>query len=218
MIIEGRTIDDVWRSAMFNCVRYGVDYRVKEGSYVGSLRKQLPYVVLVIEEPWTRPLAVSMPALSNLPVPTTEDKIMQYFGNYLMGDNPNFVYTYGMYIMLQMQKVIDKLNKSEGATNQACITVGEPDSINLDDPPCLRSISFKCIQGRLQMFVYFRSWDLFTGLPENLGGLQLLKEYVLMHLTFSIADGPLVATSDGLHLYDMYFPLVNQLCATKIKE
>jgi thymidylate synthase len=66
------------------------------------------------------------------------------------------------------------------------------------------------------MGLFFRSWDLFTGLPENLGGLQLLKEYVLAQLEFQVQDGPIVAFSDGLHLYEMYFNLVNVLNVDKI--
>ena len=86
----------------------------------------------------------------------------------------------------------------------------------MDDPPCLRVITFKVVRGLLQMSLFFRSWDLFAGLPENLGGLQLLKEYVLAQLDFEVQDGPIVAYSDGLHIYEQYFGLVNALNVDKI--
>lgn len=88
---------------------------------------------------------------------------------------------------------------------------------HLPDPPCLRTITFKVVEKRLNMSVFFRSWDLFAGLPENLGGLQMVKEYVLGELidSLDITDGELIAYSDGLHLYEQYFDLVNQLNINK---
>jgi thymidylate synthase len=216
--VRGKTIEDVWREAMWCCVRNGRDYTVKAGSYVGQIRRQLPYVSILIEEPWTRPLAVRTPEGCGIPAPTDEEKINSYFLKYIIGSDKaaNEDYTYGMYISAQLPRAIELLNSSDGNTNQTTITVGEPNSIHQGDPPCLRVISFKVVAGQLQMTVYFRSWDLFSGLPENLGGLQLLKEYVLTHLVFPVEDGPIMAFSDGLHVYEQYFPLVNALNVDKI--
>ncbi|HHX77667.1 MAG TPA: thymidylate synthase, partial [Firmicutes bacterium] len=171
-----------------------------------------------IEEPWTRPLAVRTPENCGIPAPTSEEKIEAYFLNYLVGMEKaeNEDYTYGQFIMPQVEKAARILNEAEGFTNQAAITVGDPNSIFLDDPPCLRVITFKNVGGKLQMSLFFRSWDLFAGLPENLGGLQLLKEYLLTMLEFPIEDGPIVAYSDGLHIYEQYFSLVNILNVDKI--
>ena len=217
-IVEGRTIEDVWRDIMWCAVRKGFDYKVEVGSYRGQIRRQLDYAVLRVLEPSIRPLAVRVPEGCGIPAPTNEDKIWKYFQRYIIGSEKglNEDYTYGMYIAPQLPRAVELLNSSRGNTNQAAITIGDESSINLDDPPCLRVITFKVINGLLQMGLFFRSWDLFTGLPENLGGLQLLKEYVLAQLEFEVQDGPIVAFSDGLHLYEMYFPLVNALNIDKI--
>ncbi len=217
-VVKTNTIENAWREIMWCCVRNGYDYPVKGGSYVGQLRRQLDYAVVRISEPWTRPLAVRTPEGCGIPSPTDADKIDEYFLNYIVGENKaeHEDYTYGQYIYPQLKKVVDILNEAEGNTNQAAITVGEPDSIHQEDPPCLRVITFKVIEGRLQMGLFFRSWDLFAGLPENLGGLQLLKEYVLTFLEFPVEDGPIVAFSDGLHIYEQYFTLVNALNVDKI--
>jgi len=219
VIISDNTIDDVWRWAIFECVRNGRDYEIKHGSYIGQKRRQFPYVVLEVNTPWKRPLAVQMPEGSGLPAPTSEEAIHEYFLTSIINDDKGcFDYTYGQYIYPQLERVIEIINSSDGYTNQACITIGDKDSIYLDDPPCLRSITFKRVGEQLNLAVYFRSWDLFAGLPENLGGLQLLKEYILTYLTFPIKDGSIIAFSDGLHLYEMYFPIVNILSAIKIQE
>ena len=70
------------------------------------------------------------------------------------------------------------------------------------------------------MTVYFRSWDLYAGLPENLGGPQRLKEIVLEYLQaaeMQVEDGKIIAFSDGLHLYDQYFQIVDTLNVDKVQ-
>ncbi len=214
--VQERTIDEAWRSVMQLCIANGWDFVVKGGSYVGQIRKQLKRVEIIITEPWTRPLS---PQLSPpMEAPTNDKKIADYFCDYIFNDTPpgNEEYIYGTWIMAQLQDVIDKLNESHGNTNQACISVGDSTASKMDDPPCLRVIDFKIVDGCLEMTVFFRSWDLYAGLPENLGGLQLLKEYVLSMLEFECNDGPIIAYSSGLHIYEQYFSLANTLNVNKI--
>jgi thymidylate synthase len=103
--------------------------------------------------------------------------------------------------------------KEKGYGNNHCyINVGNVDSgFNYDIPydnegerrtsPCLRGIDFKIKKGYLIISVVFRSWDLYAGFPENMGGLTLLNEYVAGQLD-NVEPGPLAFTSAGLHLYD----------------
>jgi len=213
--VQAYNIDEFWRETLQLCVAKGVDYVIEQGSYVGQIRRQLPFFSGRIVNPGHRPLSVCPPP--GIPPSTTDDKIESYFLKYLMSSEveENEVYTYGSFIEPQLDRIIQLLNDSNGKTNQASITVGDVSTTFLDDPPCLRNISFKVINDRLQMTVYFRSWDLYAGLPENLGGLQLLKEYVLQTMDVEAADGDLVAFSDGLHIYEMYKDLVNVLCVEK---
>jgi thymidylate synthase len=217
LVATGNSISDMWRDAMWKCVRHGEDFMVKGGSYVGQIRKQLPIFCGVIASPWKRPLAPLMPP--GFPPPSTEEKIEAYFERYIMSDRleENEQYTYGTFIVGQLDEIIDKLNKAKGNTNQACMTIGAPEVVFLPDPPCLREVSFKVVNNELQMSVFFRSWDLVAGMPENLGGLQLLKEYVLDQLDFPCSDGPMICYSDGLHIYDQYFELVDALNVDKIQ-
>ncbi len=226
MIITGTTIDDAWRNAITACFKHGVDYEVKGGSYIGQIRRQLPFVIVNITHPWIRPLAVIPP--NPYPPPTSEDKIDFYFTKYLMSSKVeiNEDYTYGSYITGIPSKehntskrilkpaidmAIDILNETEGNTNQACISVGGIEAIAMADPPCLRVVDFKVINNKLVLNVFFRSWDLFAGFPENIGGLQLLKEYVLSNLTFKVGEGGIRAFSSGLHLYSQYWDIVKEL-------
>ena len=221
--VETYTIGDAWREVMWLCKKNGIKYQIASskynindyGSYVGEYRLQLPYVMVKIKEPWIRPLSPIMPP--SCPFQPTDEKIDAYFANYLM--NPiledNEIYRYSTYIAYQINEVISKLISAKGKTNQSTISVGGNESIWQKDPPCLRLISFKAIDGILRMTVFFRSWDLVSGFPENLGGLQLLKEYVLSmvndNLSTQLIDGEIIAMSDGLHIYNQYDYLVDLL-------
>lgn len=218
--VEAYTIGDAWREVMWLCVKNGYDITVKGGSYVGQIRRQLPFVTIKIIEPWKRPLApINLPP--NIPPPTSDEKIEKYFLEYLMDDKlkKNEQYTYGSYIKPQLPKIIEILKKAGGNTNQACMSIGDRDSVNQSDPACLRVMSFKIADKKLKLSVVFRSWDLIAGLPENLGGFQMLKEYVLALFSeeMEVRDGELIAFSDGLHIYSQYFELADLLNVDKIK-
>ncbi len=216
-VVVAKNINDAWRDTMWCCIRNGYRYVVNEGSCIGQCRHQLENLMVIIEEPWQRPLAVIVPEQVGFTSPTSEEKIEEYFYNFLVSDKKpeNTVYTYGEFISKQMDRAINSLSVSEGNTNQAVIQIGDSSSIYLSDPPCLRIIDFKVVNGCLNMSVYFRSWDLFAAFPENIGGLQLLKEYMLIYLP-QFKDGKIIAYSAGCHLYEMYFPLVNSLNIDKI--
>jgi thymidylate synthase len=66
--------------------------------------------------------------------------------------------------------------------------------------PCLRGLDFKIKDGQLITSVVFRSWDLYAGFPENMGGFTLLNEYIADQLE-GVKPGPLAFTSAGLHCY-----------------
>ena len=57
----------------------------------------------------------------------------------------------------------------------------------------------------LHFILYFRSWDLWGGFPSNLGGLQLVKQYMAEEI--GVDDGEMVAVSKGLHLYEYSWEL-----------
>lgn len=124
----------------------------------------------------------------------------------------------------QFQRVVRML-KETPQTNQAIIEVGSPADLAICwgndgklDPPCLRVIDFKAIpiqesdspyivHHMLTMSVYFRSWDLWGGMPTNLGGLELLKQHVAHEC--GLLNGPIYAYSAGAHVYGHHQDMVN---------
>jgi thymidylate synthase len=93
--------------------------------------------------------------------------------------------------------------------NQMVLQVAQPNDMLLQDPPCLRHIDTRIQDGKLHFFVYFRSWDLYGGLPANLAGIELLKQYIAAEI--GVENGEMIATSKGLHIYDYAFDLAKCL-------
>lgn len=204
-LIEATTIDDAHFKLVRHLFQSGRIYVIDRGSFEGHKRLEFDHVTFQIKYPGTRPLAPQMPA--GIP-PVTDDKtIEEYFVKYLFSCEveKNEIYTYGQYIHPQIEPVIRMLRDQGAGTNQATMAIGGAESINQEHPPCLRLIDCRMMHGALHFVVYFRSWDLWAGLPENLGGLQLLKEYMANEI--GCADGELIASSKGLHLYDYQWPL-----------
>jgi thymidylate synthase len=65
---------------------------------------------------------------------------------------------------------------------------------------CLRGIDSWIEEGKLHFMPYFRSWDLWGGFPENLGGIQLLKEDMAKQI--GVEDGMMIVSCKDLHVYE----------------
>ena len=115
----------------------------------------------------------------------------------------------------QVEEVI-KMYKTQGfGTNQATMEIGMPSDIYLVDPPCLRLIDTRIRNNKLHFILYFRSWDLWGGFPSNLGGLQLVKQYMADEI--GVEDGEIIALSKGLHLYEYSWELAQVRTKKEIK-
>jgi thymidylate synthase len=203
-IIEARDLSEAWFLCLRKVLTCGYQYRIERGSYAGQHRKELDLAVVKITNPGTRPLTPVVPA--GIPAPSTMEYVESYLP-YLMTAHraEGEQYTYGQYLEKQIAEVI-KMYKEDGFnTNQAYMSVGNEQSIYLEDPPCLRGIDTRVRYGKLHFIVYFRSWDLWAGFPSNLAAMQLLKEY--MGSEIGVEDGEILAMSKGLHLYEYCWDL-----------
>jgi thymidylate synthase len=216
--IEATTIPDSWFQCVYNILEKGRKYIIDRGSYVNQQRLEFDYITIHIKHPHVRPLLPEIPAALGIPNPVEEGYLEEYLP-YLMTPvkNPNEKYTYGQRlsgwcydyeyasIVNQIEEVINMYKKDGYNTNQACMSVSVPEDIDLDDPPCLRQIDTRISNNKLHFIIYFRSWDLWGGFPANLGGLQLLKEYMAAEI--GVDDGEIIASSKGLHIYSYVWEL-----------
>lgn len=110
----------------------------------------------------------------------------------------------------QIETIISIYKKHGYRNNQMVLQIAQPSDLWLEDPPCLRSIDTRIQDNYLNFFVYFRSWDLWGGLPANLAGIQALKEYMASEI--GVEDGEMIVESKGLHLYSYAEDLAKLRC------
>lgn len=206
--IEARDLPEAWYLGIQECMDKGHVYTIDRGSFSGQQRREIDSITLRVKFPRTRPIVPIV--LDGVPPPTTQEYVEQYLP-YLMTGHKELgeQYTYGEDIDHQLPELIRMYREDGFGTNQACLAVGNKESIFLTDPQCLRVIDTRVRQGKLHFYVYFRSWDLWAGFPSNLAAIQILKEYVAGEL--GVEDGELIAYSKGLHLYDHHWKLANMV-------
>lgn len=149
--------------------------------------------------------------------PKYMDEIYYHDGHEFWGDS-NIVYRDNdnpgddvPYFFLNQIELAIWTYKNKGyRNNQIVLQVAQPSDMILRDPPCLRSIDTRIQDDKLHFFVYFRSWDLWGGLPANLAGIQNLKEYMASEI--GVEDGEMIVESKGLHLYGYAEDLAKLRC------
>ena len=213
--IQARDLPEAWFLCLKEVLTNGYDYKIDRGSYQGQYRRELDYITLQILNPGTRPLVPTTPL--GVPSPSTMEYVEQYLP-YLMTSHiaDREQYTYGQYLESQIAKAIEIYRAYGPNNNQLYMAVGDMRSIYLTDPPCLRGIDTRIRYGKLHFMVYFRSWDLWAGLPSNLAAIQLLKEYMASEI--GVEDGEIIAASKGLHLYEYSWELASQIVGTSWKQ
>ena len=216
--LKAKTIADAWFQLIYNIFDYSYTQQIQKGSFEKEqYRLQYPGLAVYIEHPDQDIVPVIPPALG-IPSPTTMEYIQDYFANYLMDPelSENETYRYSSRIHhpmpeggTQLERAIAML-KETPLTNQAVVEIGTPEDFDSCfgkdgnfDPPCLRLLDFKAVPQDgdlvLTVSVYFRSWDLWAGFPSNLGGIELLKQYVAEEA--GLKNGAMFAYSAGAHIY-----------------
>lgn len=244
-----RDLDEAWYVALKYCFMFGHEWQIESGSYAGQKRHEFDAFSCLIKNPGEGPLIPIMPEASGLTPPTSKEYVDNYFATYLMSDakSKNEDYTYGERLVNpiyrhverpnrkdqaktkdnermkvnQIEEIIKEILYSKGKSNQTCMEIAMPNDVLLNDPPCLRLIDTRLRYNKLHFFVYFRSWDLYSGFPANLGGIEMLKQYMIGELNdkgMNVQNGSLFAFSKGLHIYDMYYPLVEARFGKKKEE
>ncbi|MDP8260339.1 MAG: thymidylate synthase [Candidatus Gygaella obscura] len=227
VFIDAFDLDDAWFQCLNTILEKGHVYTITKGSYEGQRRLEFDLATIRVKKPSHQIIPI-IPEGMSIPVPTDMDYIQGYLAYLLTGSKTeNEDYTYGERLVdpkiklkqkdttnlvkemplevNQIEEVI-KLYKEKGhGTNQAIMEIGMPSDIKLDDPPCLRLIDTRVRYGKLHFILYFRSWDLWGGFPSNMGGLQLVKQYMAEEI--GVEDGEMIALSKGLHLYEYSWEL-----------
>ncbi len=213
-------IADAWFQCLYNILDVGFTYEIDRGSFVGERRVEFDYITVFILDAYKEPYYSMMPQIPpalGIPSPVADGYIEQYLP-YLLTDvvSPEEQYTYGQRIHTQIEYWIEALKKTPN-TNQAVLQVAENiNDHNLSDPPCLRHIDMRVKHGNLIFYPYFRSWDLWSGFPANLGAIAVLQKQMADAIGLEL--GPICASSKGLHYYGYVDKLVKLRCGVSEKN
>jgi len=242
--IKAITLPDAWFQLIYKCIEVGRQFKIDEGSFKGDKRLEFDYVNIHITKPDIEPLIPQLSEGSTIPNPV-EDGYLDRYLPYLMTSQEaeGESYTYGQRITrVQIKNEIDKqflkdetknnflkgdffnqmdlliwCYKNKGhRNNQLILQVGQPTDMLLKDPPCLRHIDTRIQDNKLHFFPYFRSWDLYNGLPANLAAIELMKQYCADQI--GVDNGEIIASSKGLHLYSYVWDLVQIIGNKTFKE
>lgn len=199
--IKARNLPEAWFKVNKEILESGVEYKVGRGSEK-SLTKKIA-VALEVTNPEERPLVDRKAPVSDLNRYTLE--------NLFIKDERSYEYTYGSRLRKdydQVERVIEKF-KEEPKDRQNIMITRRPEDLDNENPPCLTIVDLEILDNKLVNYSYWRSWDAYAGLPSNLGGLQLLMEFMAKEM--GIDTGKMVAFSKNLHLYERQFDFVEDL-------
>jgi len=215
--IDAFDLDDAWFQCLSQILDHGHVYTITRGSYEGQKRLEFDFVTVRVRKPSHQIIPI-IPEGMSIPAPTDMDYIQGYLSYLMTGTKTETEdYTYGERLVgremskdlalnvNQIEEVIKMYKEKGHGTNQATMEIGMPSDIKLVDPPCLRIVDTRVRYGKLHFILYFRSWDLWGGFPSNLGGLELVKQYMASEI--GVEDGEIIAVSKGMHLYDYVWDL-----------
>ena len=226
--IDAFDLDDAWFQCLSQILEKGHVYTITRGSYAGQRRLEFDFATVRVRKPSHQIIPI-IPEGMSIPAPTDREYINGYLSYLLTGaKTATEDYTYGERLVepkVRVAHIVDgkqmlkelplevnqieeviRIYKEQGfGTNQAIMEIGMPSDIKLADPPCLRLIDTRVRFGKLHFILYFRSWDLWGGFPSNLGGLELVKQYMAEEI--GVEDGEIIAVSKGLHLYEYSWEL-----------
>jgi len=234
--VIARDLPDLWFQAVNDILDIGRRFVIDKGSYAGQTRLEYDYFIGHVLNPSygseTPEILPHIPAHMNIPDPVTFEYIYgagegkRSYIEYIMTaeKQENEQYTYGERLTAvfkhlgfashtyinQIEKVIETYKKYGHRNNQMVLQIAQPSDIELEDPPCLRHIDTRIQDGYLHFFIYFRSWDLWGGLPANLAGIEFLQKYMASQI--DVEQGEFIVESKGLHLYGYAEDLAKLRC------
>ena len=215
--IKATDFQDAWYQCLYNILEKGKRYSIDEGSFKGTDRLEFDWITIHITHPFLEedglPIIPTIPSWCSIPPPVDTGYVIEYI-RYIMDNTraDNELYTYGERIWRdsQIKEIIDRYKTKGFRNNQMVIQVAEINDLFLQDPPCLRHIDTKIQNDRLHFFPYFRSWDLWAGMPANLPALAILQGYMADQI--GVDCGEFICTSKGLHLYEYAINLAEIRC------
>jgi len=200
--LQAYTLADMNELILNTVKKYGKNVYIKVGDQE-VLTRELIFCNTKILYPQNRSIATR--------TKWKNKKALEIYTNEVITDQipEGFTYSYGSLMMNprnQIERVIEIL-RNDPNSRQATIMLGGGYCLWDKEPPCCRIVDFKIRQGKLNMFLLFRSHDITAYFP-NLYAFTHLQQNIANQLNVQI--GFAGCTSESLHLYSGDFDLINE--------
>jgi thymidylate synthase len=224
LYIQAFDNENAWFKVNSTIREKGIPFRVGYGSEI-TLTKKIS-ATIVISHPEVRPLW-------NDKAPTDYKYVGAYWDRYLWFNarEPDEHYTYGSRLNEPINQIEEAINRlaTQPMDRQVTLVIRRPEDISktsplidghqvLDehghpvkwDPPCwtLLDLDIEPLDEghfKINVIVYFRSWDAFAGFPSNVAGIQLFMEKFVQELNkrsqYTFTTGEMTCISKNIHIY-----------------
>ena len=205
--IRAKTISDAWQRGLGYIWRQGEEITDERGTRI----RELLALQVVVEEPYRQMIP---PGYS-----WNEERLEEYAGQLLSGDNPGFEYTYGQRLRAwslpgyppidQIDLAVSRLKASASSRRATAVTWIAPVDSAKEEVPCMIVDDFKLRDGRLHLAAFFRSHDFCGAYPANLYGLARLLQHVSEGV--GAEPGSISTTSASAHIYEHDWDFVEEM-------
>lgn len=205
--IRAKTISDAWQRGLGYIWRQGEEITDERGTRI----RELLALQVVVEEPYRQMIP---PGYS-----WNEERLEEYAGQLLSGDNPGFEYTYGQRLRAwslpgyppidQIDLAVSRLKASASSRRATAVTWIAPVDSAKEEVPCMIVDDFKLRDGRLHLAAFFRSHDFCGAYPANLYGLARLLQHVSERV--GAEPGSISTTSASAHIYEHDWDFVEEM-------
>jgi thymidylate synthase (methanogen type) len=208
--IKAFDIPDAWYKAVSKIWNEGEIFNVGHGSEDGETKKL--DVTICISHPDKKPLLADKCPSDPKAV---EEYALAYFVTDFLGEHP---YTYGhrlQHPVNQLEKIIEAI-LSNPENRQLTMVIRIPEDVDNKEPPCLTMIDIEVYEGVLNLTAYFRSWDAYGAMNDNLIGLFFIMKYIVTEVNerspyFTLKTGSMIIHSKNCHIYKRCYEFVKQL-------
>jgi len=211
VLVEGRTLPEVWERSVLEVWRRGVVIDTEYGE-----RSRDCVMVMVVREPMAEPRI----HVGGLVVGRLED-LDEYVGEVLEGTRDHLVrlgkvpYTYherlfryevDSAVVDQIEYIVDKLSRAPHSRRAQAITWKPWVDTGIDDPPCLQRVHCRVYGERLVMQAMWRSRDAFKAAFMNMYALTLMQALIAKRLSERLGRrvevGEYIDVSNSYHIYE----------------
>lgn len=206
--IVGRDISEVWFKLLQYAVKEGKLKKTRMGATAGEDVKELGFVIVTIEYPWTLPLIPVVP--EGFPPPVREEDMAALAASTMYHyELKKGIKYYGCYLESQLDYAVKMYKEFGWDINQMCFLTADSDNLFIDDPWVLKLIDTKIENGSLDLIAYIRGLDLWQGFVMFSGALQMLKEHLARKI--GCKDGQLHIVGKSFNLPEHQWSLAEKL-------